>query len=264
MLSIIIVNYNQKNLLKQCLRNISEAKINLEKEIIIVDNAFTAGSKEFLVDWQKTDPSYQVIFNKENIGYAKANNQGIKAAKGKYILVLNPDVIILPNSVEAMIDLLKQDTSVGLVGPQLLNLDKTIQDSCRRFPRFYTPLARRTFLGKWFFKNELKRYLMLDFDHQRTREVDWMIGACLASKKQILEKIGFFDERYFLYLEDADLAKKIWQLGLKVVYLPKAKMYHFYQRSSGVRNLFCLFKKIIWIHIISVMKYFLKWGWTKS
>ncbi len=261
MLSIIIVHYNQENLLKQCLRNISEAKIDLEKEIIIIDNAFTARSRDFLVDWQKIEQNRRVIFNKENIGYAKANNQGIKAAKGEYILILNADVIVLPGSVEALVSLLKQDPSVGLAGPQLLNIDKTIQDSCYRFPRFYTPLARRTFLGRIFLRNELKRYLMRDFDRQRTREVDWLLGACLASRKRILEGVGLFDERYFLYLEDTDLARKMRQNGFKTVYLPSAKMYHFYQRSSDEGG---LFKKIVWIHIISALKYFWKWRWENG
>ncbi len=256
MLSIIIVHYNQENLLKQCLRNISEAKIGLEKEIIIIDNAFTAQSRDFLADWRKMEQNRRVIFNKENVGYAKANNQGIKAAKGEYILILNADVIVLPGSVEALIGLLKQDSLVGLAGPQLLNIDKTIQDSCYRFPRFYTPLARRTFLGKIFFKNELKRYSMRDFDHQQTREVDWLLGACLAGRKRILERVGLFDERYFLYLEDTDLARKIRQNGFKTVYLPSAKMYHFYQRSSDKGG---LFKKIVRIHIASALKYFWKW-----
>lgn len=257
-LSIIIVNYHQENFLQNCLKSLKQAALKFDYEIIIVDNAFTAASKEVLIDWEKTNSNSQIIFNEKNVGYAKANNQGIRAAKGKYILIMNPDIIILPGAIETLIDLLEQDSSIGLVGPQLLNLDGTIQNSCRRFPRFYTPIARRTFLGRWF-KKELKRYLMLDFDRQQTKEVDWLVGACLVTKKQILERIDFFDERYFLYLEDTDLARKIKQLGFKVIYLPRAKMYHFYQRSSEGRGISNLFKKTVWIHIISALKYFYKW-----
>ncbi|MBU4369953.1 glycosyltransferase family 2 protein [Patescibacteria group bacterium] len=279
MLSIIILNYNHKNLLKNCLKSLKEAGLKLDYEIIITDNNSNDGSQEFLSKF-KVYPvksckagspmakfnrvkslKFKVILNSQNNGYAQANNQAIKLAKGKYVLILNPDVIVLPNSIEQLIKYLQKNKKAGMVGPQLLNPDKTVQNSCYNFPKLITPAVRRTFLGKLpGFKKELARYLMLDFDHQQIKEVDWLIGACLMIKKEVLEKVGYFDERYFLYFEDVDLAKKVWQAGYKVVYFPKVQMIHFHRRLSADRSaLVSLFSKITWVHISSALKFFIKW-----
>ncbi|MDA2936018.1 glycosyltransferase family 2 protein [Patescibacteria group bacterium AH-259-L05] len=242
-------------MLKQCLRNIDEAHIGIDYEIIIVDNNSTDSSKEFLLQLK-----CKVILNNENIGYAAANNQGIKLAKGKYILTLNPDVIVLPESIEKLFGFLENSPDVAMAGPQLLNPDKSIQYSCCRFPEVYTPAIRRTFLGKLpLFKKELNRYLMLDFDHKKTKEVDWLIGAVLMVRKSALDSIGLLDERFFLYFEDVDLARRIQKAGYKVMYYPESKMYHFHQRLSDVQSGASLFSKITWIHITSALKYFIKW-----
>lgn len=264
MLSIIILNYNQKNLLKNCLKSLKEANLRLAYEIIITDNNSNDGSKEFLSQFRTQGLKFKVVFNDKNLGYARANNQAIKLSQGEYVLILNPDVIVLPGSVEKLVEFLERDRQAGAVGPQLLNPDKSIQYSCYRFPRLITPAVRRTFLGKLLvFKKELSRYLMLDFDHQQIREVNWLIGACLMVRKEVLEKVGFFDERYFLYFEDVDLAKKIWQAGFKVIYNPRVKMIHFHRRLSADSSAFVsLFSKVTWIHIISALKYF--WKWRKN
>ncbi|MDA2921794.1 glycosyltransferase family 2 protein [Patescibacteria group bacterium AH-259-L07] len=258
MLSIIIVNYNQKNLLRQCLRNIDEVHIGIAYEIIIVDNNSTDSSKDFLSSL--TNNKLLIINNSKNIGYAAANNQGIKLAKGKYILTLNPDVIVLRESIEKLFEFLEKNSDVAMIGPQLLNPDKSIQYSCCRFPKLYTPAIRRTFLGKLpVLKYELDRYLMLDADHTKIQEVDWLIGAVLMMRKSALDSIGLLDERFFLYFEDVDLARRIKKAGYKVMYYPKSKMYHFHQRLSDVQSGASLFSKITWIHIVSALKYFIKW-----
>ena len=260
-LSIIILNYNHKNLLKNCLKSLKEADIKLDYELIITDNNSKDGSQEFLSQIKTKNPDLKVILNNKNLGYAQANNQAIKIARGKYVLILNPDVIVLPDSVEQLVKYLEKNEKAGMVGPQLLNPNKTIQYSCYRFPKLITPAVRRTFLGKLpGFKKELERYLMLGFDHLQTREVDWLIGACLMIRKEVLEEVEYFDERYFLYFEDVDLAKKIWQAGYKVVYFPKAQMIHFHRRLSADKSAFVsLFSKITWVHIISALKFFAKW-----
>ena len=271
MLSIIILNYNHKNLLKNCLKSLKEADLELLHEIIITDNNSNDGSQEFLSQLKISagggsafggkNPDLKIILNNRNLGYAQANNQAIKIAKGKYVLILNPDVIVLPGSIEKLVECLKKNEKAGMVGPQLLNPDKTVQNSCYNFPKLITPAVRRTFLGKLpGFKKELSRYLMLDFDHKQVKEVDWLIGACLMIKKEVLKEVGYFDERYFLYFEDVDLAKKIWQAGYKVVYIPKAQMIHFHRRLSADKSaLIALFSKITWVHIISALKFFIKW-----
>ncbi len=259
MISIIIVSYNQKKLLKQCIDNIFKSDIKNNFEIIIVDNDSKDNTRKYLQSIN--DKRVSVILNKDNLGYAKANNQGIKRARGEYILLLNPDVIIYPNSVEVLAQFLKTHKNVAMVGPRLLNVDGSVQGSCCRFPKLYTPIARRTILGRLpILQNELDRYLMKDFDHENKREVDWMIGACLMIKKDILEKVGLLDERYFLYFEDVDLARKFWTIGKKVYYLPESRVTHAHQRLSANKN---IFSKVVRIHILSGIKYFLKWGLTK-
>ena len=263
--SIIIVNYNQKNFLKECLKNILEAKINLDYEIIIVDNNSRDSSKEFLTELSVKNDKIKIILNKKNFGFAKANNQGIKKARGKYVLILNPDVIVLPGAIEQLYQFMETHPEVGIAGPQLLNPNKTIQYSCLRFPCWYMPIFRRTILGKLpIAQKALKKYLMTDFDHQIAKPVDWLLGACLMIRKDVLEKIWFFDERFFLYFDDVDLARRVWQAGFKVYYFPPAKMYHFHQRLSVERSKFpFLFSKVTWVHCSSAIKYFQKWHKTK-
>ena len=264
MVSIIIVNYNQKNFLKQCLKNIKEANLKLDYEIIVVDNNSTDGSREILTRFKISDLRFKIILNRENLGFAKANNQGIKLSQGKYILILNPDIIVLPGAIEVLYQFMEAHPEVTLCGPKLLNPDKSIQYSCCRFPTLYTPVLRRTFLGKVpFFRKKLEEYLMKDFDHARPCEVDWLLGAALAMRRSGLDKIGFFDERFFLYFEDVDLARRAHKAGLKVYYVPASQMYHFHQRLSATHSAFpALFSKITWIHIASAIKYFWKWSPT--
>ena len=269
MVSIVIVSYNQKNFLKQCLKNIIEADIGLDYEVIVVDNASKDGSKEFLsnFDFQsfnsgssKNFRDFKVVYNGRNLGFAKANNQGIKLSQGKYLLLLNPDVIVLPGSVEKLVRFLENSPSMAMVGPQLLNPNGSLQYSCCRFPRWYTPILRRTFLGKLpGLRRELNRYLMLDWNHQEIKEVDWLVGAALMVRREILNRIGLLDERFFLYMEDVDLARRIKGAGFKIVYFPGSKMHHFHQRLSARHLGPALFSKVSWIHIISAIKYFWKW-----
>lgn len=261
MLSIIILNYNNVNFLKKCIKSIGDAQIKIDYELIIVDNNSQDESKEFLSQLDLAPVKTQVVLNNHNSGYAAGNNQAVKLARGDYIFICNPDIIILPGALEKLYSYLKNHPQVGLVGPQLLNSDRTIQYSCCRFPHLYTPFLRRTFLGGLpLLKKKLEDYLMLDYDHQEEKEVDWMIGAALMLKKDFFESIGHFDERYFLYFDDVDLARKVWQKGKKVIYLPQAQIIHAHQRLSAMRSaLPSLFSKILWVHTQSALKYFWKW-----
>lgn len=260
-LSIIILNYNQEKLSQICLENCQKQISGLDYEIILVDNNSEEKNKKYLISLKEKYPQVKFIFNKENLGYAKANNEAIKKAQGEYILILNPDVIILNKAVSKMFEFLKKNEKVGVVGPQLLDPDHSIQYSCYRFPKIYTPIARRTFLSKYnFFKKELQRYLMLDFNHQEIKEVDWLIGACLMFKKEVFNQINGFDKRYFLYFEDVDFCRKLKKHGYQVIYFPESKVIHFHRRLSADSSCFpSLFKKITRIHITSALKYFWKW-----
>ncbi|KKR21773.1 MAG: glycosyltransferase [Parcubacteria group bacterium GW2011_GWE2_39_37] len=257
-ISIIIVNYNSKIKTFHCLDSIYKADLNgIEYEIIVVDN----DSREKINQEIKTRYS-EVIFiqNNKNSGMGAGNNLGIVQATGKNILVLNPDTEVTAPAIRTMLDYLHANLDVGLVGPKLLRSDRTVQESCYRFPKIFIPIIRRTFLAK-FAKNYVDDYLLKNIDLTKSQTVDWIQGSCLLIKKEVIDKVGMFDERFFMYLEDTDLCKRISLAGWKVVYLPTAEVFHLHERASAKKHWFLapFLNKLSRIHIISWGKYFIKW-----
>jgi len=258
-LSIIIVNYNQKNLLKLCWQNLVSAQIKLSYEIIFIDNNSSDQSQKTIEEILNQAPSVslKMILNNHNLGFSRAVNQGLATAQGKYILILNPDIIVLSGSIEKLYQFMEAHQRCAIAGPQLLNPDRTIQNSTFRFPKWYTPILRRTFLSR-LGKKYLNSYLMKDWDHQSTQEVDWLLGAALMVRSEAIKQVGPMDQRFFLYFEDVEWCRRFHRVNWQVYYVAEAQMYHFYQRSSADHGWQALFKKITWIHLSSALKYFLK------
>jgi GT2 family glycosyltransferase len=262
-ISIIIVNYKSREKLKNCLQSIKKDDLSgLEYEIIIVENDSGDDLSDILTDSQEI----KLIISQSNLGMGGGNNLGIKAASGDYILILNPDTVLKPKTIKVLFDYLRRHHDVGLVGPKLLYPNGSLQLSCARFPNFFVPILRRTFLGDYF-KKIRDRFTMSEFDHSHIREVDWLMGSCLMFKKRIKlsskkEFCPIFDERYFMYFEDTDLARTFRIKGLKVVYNPEAIVIHNHTRQSAKNPWYiAIFKdKLTWIHISSWFKYFIKWG----
>jgi GT2 family glycosyltransferase len=262
-ISIIIVNYKSQEKLKNCLQSIKKDDLSgLEYEIIIVENDSGDDLSDILTDSQEI----KLIISQSNLGMGGGNNLGIKAASGDYILILNPDTVLKPKTIKVLFDYLRRHHDVGLVGPKLLYPNGSLQLSCARFPNFFVPILRRTFLGDYF-KKIRDRFTMSEFDHSHIREVDWLMGSCLMFKKRIKlsskkEFCPIFDERYFMYFEDTDLARTFRIKGLKVVYNPEAIVIHNHTRQSAKNPWYiAIFKdKLTWIHISSWFKYFIKWG----
>ena len=254
--SIIIVNYKSKEKTLACLKSIAEADMGgLLYEIIVVDNNSEDNSAEII---KKIYPTIKIIKNEKNLGMGGGNNLGIKAAQAEFILILNPDTIIKKDAIKILHNFIKSDEQIGIAGPKLLNPDNTLQYSCRRFPKFYTPILRRTFLGK-FAKNHLDNFLMKDYSHKEIKKVDWMLGSCLMVRKNILNKINGFDEKFFMYFEDTDLCKRVWQADFKVVYNPQAIVIHNHARASAESPWYLFFlNKLSRAHITSWIKYFYK------
>ena len=230
-LSIIIVSWNVKKDLTNCLESI---KSNLPKEafeIIVVDNKSSDGTVETI---KKNFPEVIIIANNRNLGFAAANNQGIKKSCGDYLLLLNPDTIVLPASLDILVQYMDKNPDVGICGPQLLNENGTIQFSARRFPTFRGALYRHTvFRHLRIFKAEYKKWLMKDFDHKIQKEVDQVMGAALLIKKAVIDSIGFMDETFFMYYEEVDLCYRAKQSGWRVAFVPDAKITHLGGKSSG-------------------------------
>ncbi|MBU1039183.1 glycosyltransferase family 2 protein [Patescibacteria group bacterium] len=256
-LSIIILNYKTGGLVRQCLRGVIEAELKLDYEILLVDNH----SQDDSLSWvQDNYPTVRTISLPVNRGYSAGNNEGIRRAKGKYLLILNPDVTIFAGSLERLVAFMENNPTVGLAGPRLNNPDGSLQYSAYSFPNFWLPLIRRTWLRHlgWF-KPLLRKYQLMDWSHQDNQPVDWLLGACLIARAAAVEQVGLLDERFFLYVEDTDWCRRFWQKGWQVYYAADVELVHFHERLSAQANFGALFKKITWIHIASWFKYFFKW-----
>jgi GT2 family glycosyltransferase len=256
--SILIVHTFEKALVRQTLRGIRRAAPTVSYEVIIIDNNPAAGMKEVL-DQEFSEVKYLPLSC--NKGFGAGMNEGIRVASGRYILIFNPDIIVSPGSLEELVKYMDTHGDVGVVGPQLLNPDGSLQYSCCRIPTVLFPVYRRTPVGLLpFAKRQVEQYLMLHDDHSETMEVDSMIGAALFCRADRLREIGMFDEQFFMYYEDNDLCRRFWEAGSKVVYHPGARMTHYHRRASADGNLFAqLFSRYTWIQMASFVKYALKY-----
>ena len=255
-LSIIILNYHNKNLSKELLKNLLQLDLKYNYEIIVIDNASYDGIEEVA----KSFAEVKFIQSKKNGGFAYGNNLGIKEAKGKYIMIMNPDLAILSPAIDIMVKYLEDNPLVGLIGPRLINADKSIQYSCTNFPDWHLPFYRRTSLAKsqagqkW-----LDNYLMKDLDHYQNSYVPALFGACLMFRRSALEKVGLLDERYFMYMEDLDWSRRFWEEGYKVAYIGKAEVIHLHRRQSAADSFSeLIFSKSARHHLKSFAKYFWK------
>jgi len=256
-LSIIILNYKSKNLVRNCLRAIFESRLDFEFEVIVADNNSDDGVRSML----ETEFSQVKFFSAgENRGMGAGNNFAVNRATGKYVLIVNPDIFVFPESIGKLITFAEKNESVGVVAPQLLNPDRTLQHTCYRWHNILTPLYRRTFLGKYeFAKKEVERFLMLDKNHEEQLEPDWIQGSCLLIPKKVYDQVGGFDEKFFMYFEDTDLCRRIRKENYKIVYFPEAKVIHLHRKQSGGGFSQLLFNKLMREHIKSFVKYWWKW-----
>lgn len=256
--SAIIVNYNTGPVTKTCVESLLKQELPFGLEIIVVDNA----SRDESVSWLRSDfPEITVVANKENLGLAAGVNTGLKHASGSYILVLNPDIIVLPGAIANMVEYLEKNPDVGVVGGKLLSPNGRLQYSCFRFYTLMTILHRRTWLGRTKQgRRGVARFLMKDYDHKSARDVDWLMGSCLMLRAKAVRQVGGMDERFFLYFEDVDWCRRMGEASWRVVYLPGAEFSHYYQRSSGQGGMTgILTNRVTREHVKSGIKYFWKY-----
>lgn len=228
-LSVIIVNWNVQDLLRHCLHSIFANWPPSQMEIIVVDNASTDGSAEMV---SAEFPDVQLIVNTENRGFPAANNQGLAVARGRYILLLNPDTEVLGDALATLIAFADAHPDVGVVGPQLLNPDGTVQSSRRRFPTLMTALFESTWLQPYAPRRLLEHYYVLDRPDDAVQDVDWVTGAALMARREAMEQVGPLDEGFFMYSEELDWCRRFRDAGWRVVYLPTARIIHHIGKSS--------------------------------
>ena len=266
-LSIIILNYNSKDYLLPALLGIAENTRDLSYEVLIVDNHSTDSSVDYIE--RKIIPRFEnvrLVATPANRGYAAGNNLGIKEASGKYIAVMNPDIVIWDNALHKITQFMERHPQVGLAGPKLVLPDGGLQYFCYRFPSPAVLVYRRTPLARFkFAARAIGRYLMTDWDHLDSQPVDWLQGSFLVARRRALEAVGLMDERYFLFLEDTDWCRRFWRAGWQVWYYADAEVVHYHNRASDTGKFYkSLFNKMTWIHLGSAWRYFRKWGWGSN
>lgn len=230
-LSIILINLNTHDFLRACLASMKRQLDDPTYEVILVDNGSTDGSLAMVA---AEYPQVRVFPQDKNLGFTKANNIGLRAARGHYLLVLNSDTEIVDDALEKMCDYMDAHPDIGALGSQLLNTDLTVQLSCRRFPSYKTALFHRySLMTRLFPRNRYSaEYLMTDSGHATTMEVDWVSGACLLTRRETTDQVGLLDEGFFIYAEDVDWCYRMKAAGWKVVYYPEAKVLHHIGRAT--------------------------------
>ena len=227
-LSVVILNWNVRDLLDRCLASIRSSRYTIE--MIVVDNASSDDSVAMV---RRQYPQVTLIANDTNRGFTGGNNQGLAAAHGRYVLVLNPDTEIVDESLDRLLDYAEANPTIGAVGPMLLNPDRSIQPSRRRFPTVLTGFFESTWLQSLAPRGMLRRYYMEDISANVVHEVDWLNGACTVFRCEVFDRVGVYDDvNFFMYSEELDLCRRIKQAGWRIVYIPEAQVIHYEGKSS--------------------------------
>lgn len=252
--SIVIISWKMKNLLQRCLQTIYQFTKDISFEIIVIDNNSLDGTSEMI---EENFPDIKLIKNPENRGVAPARNQGIRETKGKYILILDADMELIDNSIKHLYNFMEKNSEAGIVGCKLVDKDFNLQFSCKRFPTLLAFLFRRL---EWIdaVKNSktLKIHTMQDWDHNSIKEVDYLIGACQFFRKDVINKIGKYDDNIFYGPEDLDFCLRIWKAGWKVYYYPFTQIIHHEQRITKKK----LFSKISLRHLAGIFYLYRKYN----
>lgn len=223
-LTVIIINYNTRELLHTCLQSIFRQTQNIDFEIVVVDNNSADGSREMLL---QDFPQVATIFNDENRGFAAANNQGIRQAKGEYILLLNSDTEVLEGAINKSAAFMDAHHEAGIVGCKLLNSDGSLQPSCESFPELRDYFFESFYFDRIFPKSKIVgRFHLTWFDYSRTQQVDQVMGAFLMIRKKTIDQIGLMDENFFFYAEEADWCYRAKQAGWQTCFFPGAEAIH--------------------------------------
>ena len=197
----------------------------MASEVILVDNGSQDGGR---IEVKRAFPSVHIIENEKNLGFAKAVNQGLQKASGRYVLLLNPDTQMKDGAIERLVSFMDAHSDVGVAGAQLLNADGSKQNSIANFPSLATELFNKSLL-RWLFP---KKFPGKERDYPEPVEVDSVIGACMVVRRKAMEQVGLLDEDYFLFLEETDWCYRMKRAGWKIYHVPQAEVYHFQGKSA--------------------------------
>jgi len=231
-LSTVIVNYKSREALMECLASLEADAAGLETETIVVDNDSRDGTPESLAE---RFPAVRLHVNDDNLGYARAVNQGIAATTGPWVLIMNPDCVVKPGTLRALIGQLAGRSRCAIAAPRIVNTDGTLEYSARAWPDPFAFLFNRySVLTRLFPRNRWsRRYLLLDWDHASVRDVDWVAGACMMARREAIEQVGGMDEAFFMFNEDVDWCRRMRHAGWTVTYVPTGEVVHRVGASRG-------------------------------
>lgn len=250
-ISFIIVEYFCTDILQEAVQSIFDHASTRSFEIIVVSNSSYSQKRQ--AELCLSFPKVEIIFNQKNFGFGRAVNQGIRKSSGKFVFLLNPDAQLVDQSLARAIEFMVAHEQVAVLGPLIVDSTGQIQDSCREFMTFGSMLKRmykRLALTSRGGVLEKKDYF-------RAHQVDWVSGACLLARKEAITKAGLLDERYFMYVEDMDWCRNFYKYGWQVWFLPDWKVEHNASRASSDR--WALMNRLMWIHLLSFLKYNIKW-----
>jgi GT2 family glycosyltransferase len=232
-LSICIVTLQARDFLRDCLRSIIENTQALSYEIIVADNCSVDGTAEMVATEFK---AVCFLRNESNEGFARPMNRALRQAQGRHLLLLNPDTLVLPHALEKLVDFLDNQPQVGLCGPKVLNRDGTLQKQCRRSAAGpWDTFTYMSGLSGLFPKSKrLAGYLMTYMDEDASHPVEALSGSCMLIRREVIDQVGYLDERFFAYQEDADYCFRARQAGWEIFYHPKAQVIH-YGGQGGAR-----------------------------
>lgn len=252
-ISVVIVTYQSGNHITACLRSLLNELKNTDYKIIIIDNNSLDETRQRLDELKEND-AVHLIFNEKNLGFTKALNQGLGKVQGDFILILNPDIVLQPGCLGALLRSLGEKPQVGVVAPQLLHEDSSVQPSCRRFPKLRDVVFNLTGLSALFNSSRLfNGWKMGDFGHDSQRSVEQPQGAFLLLRKKILPEVGLWDESFPMFFSDVDWCKRVKEHGVDILFEPAAKAVH--RKGASIAK---LRSRMIWSSHRSFYRYFKK------
>ncbi len=254
-LSIVILHHGSPEEVSENLEALSSAILPEKTEVFVVNNGERGANEK--VNFGGSKKFELKFFEIENGGYPKGNNFALKMARGRFLCILNPDVIVQKNTFKNLIEYLNEHPLVGIVAPRLVYPNGKVQDNYRVFPRILDLIIKRTYPK--FFRGRMRRYLMWDKDPQESEAVDWLTGAFQIITRKCWNAIGPNDERFFLFMSDVDICRLAWQDGFEVHFVGSAEALHNESRLSGGGVVDIFKKKVLRIHLADAVKYYLKY-----
>jgi GT2 family glycosyltransferase len=229
-LSVVVVSRDVRDLLAACLESLHQSDNGFVIETLVVDAASSDGSSAMV---RKRFPAVRQLASRENLGFTRGNNWAIRLARGRHVMLLNPDTVVRPGALRALVTFLDAHPDVGVAAPKLVFPDGSVQSSRRRFPRPVTGFVESTVLERWLGRSRVVReYRLDDGPADAPQDVDWVVGAAMVVRREAFEQAGLLDERFFMYSEEVDLCRRIRAAGWRVVYVPDAVVVHHEGRSS--------------------------------